>query len=317
MTRFAILGFGFMGKKHYEVINSNPNTTVSAIIDKQAILHPETESFQSLDLFLEKKRDVDVVIIATPNSDHYSSAKKLLENGYNVFLEKPYCLTLEESEKLQHISSQNGTKIFFSRQNRYAQVSKFLKKLIDEKTLGDIYMVQTNLFWSRNQNYYQPDSWKGKKTTDGGTLYTQFFHFIDLILWIFGDIEIKSAFAKTLKHKNYIEIEDTGTVTFELKESEGIGVLNFSTAVFDKNLESSMTIIAEKGSVKISGQYFDEIEYCNIENFSKENIGLKTSDNLSNLSENLNSINEDYNLDQVKQNFDTVKKIEEIYKMLN
>ena len=78
-----------------------------------------------------------------------------------------------------------------------------------------------------------------------------------------------------------------------------------------------MTIIAEKGSVKISGQYFEEIEYFNIENFSKENIGLKTSDNFSNLSENLNSINEDYNLDQVKQNFDTVKKIEEIYKMLN
>ncbi|WP_164466672.1 hypothetical protein [Chryseobacterium taklimakanense] len=135
-----------------------------------------------------------------------------------------------------------------------------------------------------------------------------------MILWIFGDIEIKSAFAKTLKHKNYIEIEDTGTVTFELKESEGIGVLNFSTAVFDKNLESSMTIIAEKGSVKISGQYFDEIEYCNIENFSKENIGLKTSDNLSNLSENLNSINEDYNLDQVKQSFDTVKKLKKYIK---
>ena len=171
-------------------------------------------------------------------------------------------------------------------------------------------MIQSNLFWSRNQNYYQPDSWRGKKVTDGGTLYTQFFHFIDLILWIFGDFEIKNAFAKTLKHKN-IEIEDTGTVTFEMK-NKGIGVMNFSTAVYDKNLESSMTIIAEKGTVKISGQYFDEIEFCNIENFDNTFI-LEKTDNLSNLKQNLNCVDEDYDENDLEQSFKTVKKIEEIY----
>lgn len=312
MTKFAILGYGFMGKKHHDAIKAKDDASVVAIIDNCNIHHPETECFQSLDVFLEQKPDVDRVIIATPNYDHSISAQRLLENGYDIFLEKPYCLSKKDAETLQTLSNQLGRKIFFSHQNRYSSISKFLKTLISEQKLGKIYMLQSNLFWSRGQNYYQPNSWKGKKATDGGTLYTQFFHFIDLIMWLFGDIEIKNVLAKTLKHQQYIEIEDTGTIAFEIKDNGAIGVLNFSTAVYEKNLESSMTIIAEKGTIKISGQYFDEIEYCNIENFAPP-LELPKSDNISNLMENLTS--EECHPEDVKQSFKTVEKIEEIYRL--
>lgn len=314
MMKVAILGFGFMGKKHFDVLKSNPNFEVSAIIDYQLTNYPKIEHFQSLDSFLEEQPNIDLVVIATPNFEHFNAAKQLLENGYSIFLEKPYCFNSEEAEALQQISINHHRKIFLSNQNRYSPISKFLKTIIDENALGKIYMLQSNLFWSRGENYYLPNSWKGKKTTDGGTLYTQFFHFIDLILWIFGDFEIKNAIGKTFR--NAVEIEDTGTFNFELKTG-GIGVVNFSTAVFEKNLESSMTIIGEKGTIKISGQYFDEIEYCNIQDFTLEHFNVGKADNLINLNENFNHIFNEYSNESMKQSFKSVQKIEEIYKKLN
>lgn len=319
MINYAILGYGFMGKKHHEVILSNPNATVTAIIDKNEINSPDIEYFQCLDFFLEKPRNVDVVIISTPNSDHFHSAKKLLENGYTIFLEKPYCFTKKQTEELQKISYENKKQIFFSNQNRKSPIATFLKDIIDKNILGEIYFIQSNLFWSRNENYYQKDSWKGTKDKDGGTLYTQFFHFVDLIMWAFGDIEIRNVVAKTLKHKSLIEIEDTGTVTFELKNKETIGVLNFSTAVYDRNFESSLTIIAENGTLKISGQYFDEVEYCNIKNFDINDYLIGKTDNLSNLRDNLNYVNENcknYSLNGISESMNIVSKIEQIYNSL-
>lgn len=311
MMKVAILGFGFMGKKHFDVLESNPNFEVCAIIDYQTINHPKAEYFQSLDIFLDKKRDVDLVVISTPNFDHFTSAKKLLEQGYDIFLEKPYCFNSQEAKILQETSH---SKIYLSKQNRFSPISKFLKNIIENNILGKIYMIQTNLFWSRGVHYYLPNSWKGKKSTDGGTLYTQFFHFIDLIMWIFGDIEIKNAVGKTFR--NQAEIEDTGSFNFELNDG-GIGIVNFSTAVFEKNLESSMTIIAEHGTIKISGQYFDEIEYCNIKDFKLEDYNIEKSDNLSNLNDNFNEIFATYSELELKESFKTVQKIEEIYKKLS
>jgi predicted dehydrogenase len=127
-------------------------------------------------------------------------------------------------------------------------------------------MVQLNCFWNRDDRYYKSDSWHGKKDLDGGTLFTQFSHFIDIMYWLFGDIENIVSRITDHNHQHLTEFEDSGVVTFDFVNG-GTGTLNFSTSVWDKNLESSMTIIAEKGSIKICGQYMDKVEYCHVKDY--------------------------------------------------
>jgi predicted dehydrogenase len=152
-------------------------------------------------------------------------------------------------------------------QNRYSPPSTWIKKVIEDKILGEIYLVQLNCYWNRDDRYYTKGSWHGNKNLDGGTLFTQFSHFIDIVYWLFGDIDnIKSKFFN-FNHAHLTEFEDSGFITFDFIKG-GNGILNYSTSVWDKNLESSMTIIAEKGTVKIGGQYMDKVEYCHIDGYT-------------------------------------------------
>jgi predicted dehydrogenase len=148
-------------------------------------------------------------------------------------------------------------------QNRYSPPSEWIKKVIEESILGDVFMVQLNCYWNRDDRYYKKGGWKGTQELDGGTLFTQFSHFIDIMYWLFGDItNIKGNFAD-FTHKNSTDFEDSGLVLFDFLNG-GMGSINYSTSVVDRNLESSMTIIGSKGSVKIGGQYMNEVEVCNI-----------------------------------------------------
>ncbi|WPC09950.1 hypothetical protein LEQ04_03365 [Riemerella anatipestifer] len=160
-----------------------------------------------------------------------------------------------------------------------------VEKIQSENILGQSYLVQVNCFWNRDQRYYTPQSWKGKKELDGGTLYTQFFHFLDLILFTFGKAELLSSYMGVFRHQSLIEIEDTGILILKLATG-GLVNFNFTTAVWNKNMETSMSIIAENGSVKISGQYFDEVSICNLKNY-KFSLDEITDNEYSNLQLNL------------------------------
>ena len=127
-------------------------------------------------------------------------------------------------------------------------------------------MVQLNCYWNRDDRYYKADSWHGKKDLDGGTLFTQFSHFIDIMYWLFGDMENIQAKFNDFNHSELTDFEDSGFVSFDFVNG-GMGCINYSTSVWNQNLESSMTIIAENGSVKIGGQYMDKVEYCHIKNY--------------------------------------------------
>ncbi|MEC5394045.1 Gfo/Idh/MocA family protein [Bergeyella sp. RCAD1439] len=321
MTKFAILGYGFMGKKHFDAIAQHPDAEVSALIDLNLQHRPDLGHYQGLDAFLHDSPLADVVIIATPNARHCSEAEILLNRGYNVLVEKPYCLSSQEADRLIQTAEKQNKNLFLAHQNRHSPISKFLKNILSENQLGKIYFVQTNLLWSRDEKYYQKGSWKGTKTQDGGTLYTQFFHFIDLILWLFGEIEVQNATAKTLRHNHLVEIEDTGTFTYTLTETEGLGVVNFSTAVCRKNLESSMTIIAEKGTLKISGQYFDRIEFCDIEGLEDSAPLFELQGNPNNLVASVQEICKALqtapNYAEARKGLNVVKKIEAIYACLS
>ena len=149
-------------------------------------------------------------------------------------------------------------------QNRYSPPSVWIKNLVDSGRLGKLFMVQLNCYWNRDERYYKPGGWHGDAALDGGTLFTQFSHFIDIMYWLF----IKNIQGKfhDYTHQQLTDFEDSGIINFDFVNG-GVGCLNYSTAIWDKNLESSLTIITENGSVKIGGQYMNEVEYCHIKNY--------------------------------------------------
>lgn len=269
---FAVIGCGRIGKRHAAMILNNDETKLVAMADVNSSLKDSINKefnvpfFKSLDDILTSNIEIDVINICTPNNEHAPQSLKALENGYHVVCEKPMAITKADCEEIIFKALQVSKLVFCVMQNRYSPTSVWLKDIISKDILGKIFMVQISCFWNRDKRYYKKNSWRGALETDGGTLFTQFSHFIDMMHWLFGDITNIKAKFNNFNHKNIIGFEDSGIVTFDFVKG-GIGSINYSTAIWDKNLESSMTIIAENGSVKVGGQYMDKIEYCHIKNY--------------------------------------------------
>ena len=271
-VKFAVVGCGHIGKRHAEMIKRNPEASLVAMIDvkDKSSLNIEdynTSFFNSLDDFFKSGIDADVINIATPNGLHAVQALQCLQMQKHVVIEKPIALNKADAEKIIYKALHVHKHVFAVMQNRYSPPSAWIKELIDGGKLGKIFMVQLNCYWNRDARYYKGDTWHGTKEQDGGTLFTQFSHFIDILYWLFGDIENIQSRLHSFNHQSLTAFEDSGTVTFDLC-SGGSGSLNFSTSVWDKNMESSITIIAENGSVKIGGQYMDKIEYCHVKDYT-------------------------------------------------
>lgn len=272
IVRFAVIGCGHIGKRHATMIQRNEESELVAMVDikdRSELGLDDFEGvpfFQSIDELLEADLEFDVANICTPNGLHSDQGIKSLNAGHHVVCEKPMGLSKDNCETVIYTALQNSKQVFCVMQNRYSPPSVWIKKVITDGLLGDIFMVQLNCYWNRDDRYYKKGGWKGTQDLDGGTLFTQFSHFIDIMYWLFGDIKnIQGKFAD-FAHQNSTDFEDSGFVSFEFING-GMGSLNYSTAVWNSNLESSMTIIGEKGSVKIGGQYMNEIEVCNIEDY--------------------------------------------------
>jgi predicted dehydrogenase len=222
--------------------------------------------FASLEDLLKAKLDIDVINIATPNGLHAEQALLCLNSGYHVVVEKPIGLKKTDAEKIIFTALHRNKHVFAVMQNRYSPPSEWIKNLVDSGKLGKINMVQINCYWNRDERYYKPGNWHGDKNLDGGTLFTQFSHFIDIMYWLFGDIENIKGRMVDFNHQNSTDFEDSGILSFDFTDG-GMGVLNFSTSCWDKNFESSITILGEKGTVKIGGQYMNEVEYCHIKDY--------------------------------------------------
>lgn len=269
--KFAVIGCGHIGKRHAEMITRNEECELVAMIDVKekgllGIDKYDVPFFKSLEEFFDSKTEVDVVTIASPNGYHAEHAMNALESKKHIVVEKPMALTKQDAEKVIFKALQVHRQVFAVMQNRYSPPSEWIKNLIESGRLGKIFMVQLNCYWNRDERYYKPDSWHGKKDLDGGTLFTQFSHFIDIMYWLFGDIkDIQAKFADH-NHSELTDFEDSGFISFNFING-GMGSLNYSTSVWNQNLESSMTIIAENGSVKIGGQYMDKVEVCHVKNY--------------------------------------------------
>jgi UDP-N-acetyl-2-amino-2-deoxyglucuronate dehydrogenase len=270
-VKFAVIGCGHIGKRHAEMIYRNPECELVGFIDVKnktdlKIDQYDVPFYSSLDELLKDGIDVDVITIASPNGYHAEQALRALEAKRHVVIEKPMALKKQDAEKVIFKALNVHRHVFAVMQNRYSPPSLWVKEMVESGRLGKVYMVQLNCYWNRDDRYYKQDSWHGKKDLDGGTLFTQFSHFIDIMYWLFGDIQNITSRLADFNHRELTDFEDSGVVTFDFVDG-GMGCLNFSTSVWDKNLESSMTIIAENGSVKIGGQYMDKVEYCHVKNY--------------------------------------------------
>lgn len=261
---------GFIGHKHAKLIAENPDATLVASIDND----PEKKAdFLTLKDFLasDLAETCDFVCICTPNYLHVSQTNEALLGGIHVVCEKPLGLSLDECLILEEAEEKSGKKVFCVLQNRYSPPIKWLKEIISSGKLGEVLHLQINCYWNRDDRYYFPDgkkhSWKGTKSKDGGVLFTQFSHFVDILTWVFGEVkEVKSS-SKNFTHKGKTDFDDTGSIIFEL-EKGGIGNFNYSTSVWDKNLESTLTVLGTKGSIKIGGQYMDRVEICHVKDYT-------------------------------------------------
>lgn len=269
--KFAVIGCGHIGKRHAEMISRNADSELVALVDVKdkkelGIDNYPVPFFQSLEELFASGIEIDVVNIASPNGFHAQQALACLEQKKHVVIEKPLALCKNDSEKVIYKALNVHRHVFAVMQNRYSPPSVWIKELVSSGRLGQIYMVQLNCYWNRDERYYKPESWHGKKDLDGGTLFTQFSHFIDIMYWLFGDIENIQAKFNDFNHKELTDFEDSGFVSFDFVNG-GMGSLNYSTSVWNQNMESSLTIVAENGSVKIGGQYMNEVEYCHIKDY--------------------------------------------------
>ncbi len=274
---FAIVGCGRIGKRHASMVKINPDTELVALIDINKEIEHELMTefnvpvFYSIEDFVNSGIESDVVNICTPNYLHASQAIMALKNNSHVVIEKPMALSKVDAEEVIHESLKVNKRVFCVMQNRYSPPSRWLKEVVESGVLGKIYMANINCFWNRDDDYYQggsPTYWKGKLDKDGGTLFTQFSHFLDTMYWLFGDITNIKANFYDFNHQHTTEFEDSGVVQFDFVKG-GAGSINYSTAVYGQNMESSLSIIGEKGSVKVGGQYMNEIVYCHIKDYEQ------------------------------------------------
>jgi UDP-N-acetyl-2-amino-2-deoxyglucuronate dehydrogenase len=269
--KFAIVGSGHIGKRHAEMIRRNPEAELVAMVDiktksELGLPDPDVPFLTSSEELFKSGIDFDVVCVCSPNGLHAQHTLTALDNKKHVVIEKPMALTVAECEKIIFKALQVSRQIFCVMQNRYSPPSMWIKDVVENGYLGKIFMVQLNCYWNRDERYYTGKNWKGTADLDGGTLFTQFSHFIDIMYWLFGDItDIQAKFSDFI-HADNTAFEDSGIVSFNFING-GMGSINYSTAVWDRNLESSITIIGEKGSVKIGGQYMNEVEYCHIHDY--------------------------------------------------
>ena len=329
LLKFGIVGCGRIAQRHAEHIhNKGELVAVCDIVkekaDAMASKYNARAYYNEQDL-LKAEKEINVIAVCSPNGLHATHAIAALNAGYHVICEKPLAITVHDCGEMVKAGERSNKRSFAIKQNRFNPPVAAVKQLLDEGKLGKIYSVQLSCFWNRNPDYYN-NSWKGTLELDGGTLYTQFSHFIDLLYWMLGDIKQVKAFMANYAHKGIIEFEDTGVIIAEFYNG-AIGTINYTVNSYNKNMEGSLTLFGEKGTVKIGGQYLNELEYQNIEGYRIENLPEgNTANNYGNYQGSMSNHDKVYdNLIDVLQNnaaistssfegLKTVEIIEKIYR---
>jgi len=261
--RFAIIGCGKIALRHAAQTKKYGKLVAVCDVVKESadILAKQfsAKSYYGIDDLFVNEKNIDIACICTPNWLHANHSIQSLKAGCHVLCEKPMAISSVDGKKMIEAAEEADKKLFIVKSTRYNSALIAVKEFLTQRDAGVLYSFQLNCFWNRPAAYYN-SSWKGKLKTDGGTLFTQFSHYIDALLWLLGDIKSVKGWRKNSAHQSIIEFEDSGTVAVEM-ENGMIGGLNWSVNTFQKNMEVSLTIIAEKASIRIGGEYMNKIEY--------------------------------------------------------
>jgi UDP-N-acetyl-2-amino-2-deoxyglucuronate dehydrogenase len=272
--KFGIIGCGRIAQRHAEHIHVRGTlVAVCDVVKEKAdamAAQYKAKAYYDIDEMLQAEKEIDVISVCSPNGLHAEHSIKSLQAGRHVLCEKPMAISVQDCGKMIQAAERANKRLFAIKQNRFNPPVEAVKKILDEGKLGKLFNLQLSCFWNRNPDYYK-NSWKGTLKLDGGTLYTQFSHFIDLLYWMAGDVKQVKAFMGNFTHNGIIEFEDTGVIIVEF-ESGAIGSINYTVNSYQKNMEGSLTLFGEKGTVKIGGQYLNELEYQNIEGYRIENL---------------------------------------------
>ena len=260
--RIAIIGCGRVSKNHFDSIEKHHNSIklVSICDNQKKILNKYKLKFKVkgyLDLEdMLKNENLDLVSLCTPSGLHASQTKLCAKYGINVMTEKPMATNWKDGLSMVKACNDKNLRLFVVKQNRKNATLQLLKNAIDEKRFGKIHMVNLNVFWTRSQDYYDQASWRGTFKYDGGAFMNQASHHVDLLDWLIGPVDCVQAMISTTRN---IEVEDTGVLN--IKWQNGVlGSMSVTMLTYPKNLEASITIIGEKGTVRIGGVAMNDIQ---------------------------------------------------------
>lgn len=331
--KFAIIGCGNIGKRHIAVVDADPNAELVAICDIELAKVKELSSiYQNVSYYTDyvemlSKTDADIISICTPHGLHAEMSIRAAEHRKHVLVEKPMALTVADCKKMIEAAEKHQVKLWVMKQNRFNKPIALAKRAISEGKLGKIFMIKCDVLWNRHQGYYDESNWRGRKELEGGALYTQVSHFIDLMIWWCGDVIEAKTSIHTKNHN--IEIEDCG-VSSLVFQNGALGALTWTTCVYNKNYEGSITVIGEKGTIKIGGQYLNKIDFWDVQSYPlPENINFEdkpnnygkyqgTSSNHDYVVRNIIAqlLNERYDTVEGDEGMRTIQAIEKIYQNL-
>jgi UDP-N-acetyl-2-amino-2-deoxyglucuronate dehydrogenase len=267
--KFAVVGCGNIGSRHLHHISMNGEAELVGLCDNDPAVQTKYSAQHGVPGFTDytkmlQQSDADVISICTPHALHAPMTIEAIEAGKHVLVEKPMALTVSDALRMKAAAVSKGLHLMIVWQNRYNVPVQLTYNALRDRRLGRIFMVHCSVLWNRPQGYYDVSPWRGSIGEEGGALFTQCSHFVDLLIHFFGEIEAVNSVGDTKNHR--IEIDDCGAAILRF-HSGVLGSMTYTTCVHEKNYEGSITIVGEKGTVKIGGQYLNTIEFWNVENY--------------------------------------------------
>lgn len=280
MIKIALIGCGRISTKHAELLGSGKvkGAKLVAVCDvikeKAEILAKKYQvpAFDDMHAMMKKHTsEIDALVILTESGNHAKNTIELAPYGKHIIVEKPIALTLSDADRMIYACDHAGVKLFVVKQNRYNRPVLKLREALEENRFGKIVMGTVRVRWCRDQSYYNQDKWRGTWAMDGGVFCNQASHHIDLLEWMLGEPE--SVFAKSRTALVDIEAEDTGVAVIKFRGG-ALGIVEATTATRPKDLEGSLSILGEKGTVEISGFAVNEMKVWNFQDNQNEEEGI-------------------------------------------
>ncbi|HNX03363.1 MAG TPA: Gfo/Idh/MocA family oxidoreductase [Candidatus Cloacimonas sp.] len=272
-VKIGLIGCGRISKNHLDAVTQIPEAEFVAASDiREEKMQVVAENYGIKNLYTNyremlEKENLNLVSICTPSGLHPQMGIEVANHKINVLTEKPMATNIEAADDLIKACDQNNVKLFVVKQNRLNSTMQLLKRAIDKGRFGRIYLAESNVFWQRPQAYYDAEKWRGTWEFDGGAFMNQASHYVDALYWLLGNVDSVMAYTATMARR--IEAEDTGCAILHFRNGL-IATINVTMLTYPKNFEGSITIIGEKGTVKIGGVAVNKIEKWEFEDYDDD-----------------------------------------------